>query len=360
MENDILQINNPFAKLLPETIGMGNNDILTAVSPGKLHNMYRLGMINGVLIDNEKAPWHVRKFAEYNFKFLKDNQKDNQSIFFEETSYYDTIRGSSKGQRVLNYRNNLKIDKKAMSGEAQVTGDCVSHGTRAALDQLRCNRIASLGKWEAYIERQATAMIYRSRGYNGQGADSVQLSANAIEIGTLLEIVYKTKGGKTYDFTDYNKYVSWGMNGSSPIPSDLLELTKPYHAGTYKVVATTDGLADLLFNGGTCHCGSMLGVSSTGDPISRRSGSWSHDMNISGFDDTDWCHSKFGGRIWMWDQSWGDWNSVTNIPDEWKPISEGQFMLNDKDTQYAVGDGGCCVFFDGDFFHADPIGNMLI
>lgn len=357
MENDILQINNPFAKLLSETNSY-QNDILTAVSPGKLHNMYRLGMINGVLIDNEKAPWHVRKFAKYNFDFLKDNQKDNQSIIFEDTKYYDTIKGTSKGQRVLNYKNNLMIDKNAMSGEAQVTGDCVSHGTRAALDQLRCNRIAQ-GKWEAYLYRQATALIYRSRGYNGQGADSVQLSANAIQIGTLLEKVYQTSS-KSYDFTDYNKYVSWGMNGSSAIPSDLLEMTKPYHAGNYKVVATTDALADAMYNGGTCHCGSMLGVTSTGNPISRRSGSWSHDMNISGFDDTDWCKSKFGGRIWMWDQSWGDWNSLSNVPDEWKPISEGQFMLNDNDTQYAVGDGGCVVFFDGDFFHADPISNVLL
>lgn len=358
MENDILQINNPFAKLLSETNSY-QNDILTAVTPGKLHNMYRLGMINGVLIDNEKAPWNVRKFAKYNFDFLKDNQKDNQSIIFEDTKYYDNIKGSSKGQRVLNYKNNLMIDKNAMSGEAQVTGDCVSHGTRAALDQLRCNRIASQGKWEAYILRQATALIYRSRGYNGQGADSVQLSANAIEIGTLLEKVYQTSS-KTYDFTDYNKYVSWGMNGSSPIPQDLLEMTKPYRAGNYKIVATTDALADAMYNGGTCHCGSMLGVTSTGNPISRRSGSWSHDMNISGFDDTEWCHSKFGGRIWMWDQSWGDWNSLTNVPDEWKPISEGQFMLNDSDTMYAVRDGGCVVFFEGDFFHADPISNVIL
>lgn len=111
-------------------------------------------------------------------------------------------------------------------------------------------------------------------GHNGQGADPVGLSAWAIKIGTLLEKVYETDKGK-YDFTDYNKYVRWGMSrGRVGMPADLLEQTTPYHAGSYKVVQTTEALRDLIWAGGTAHCGSSIGVSSVGSPISRLQGSW--------------------------------------------------------------------------------------
>jgi hypothetical protein len=358
VNNDILGIKNPFAKLLPETSNI-DNDIIRAASPQKLHNLYKLGYLNGVLLDIEGVPWNFRKFAKYNFDFLKANQEDNQSIIFEDTTYYHAIRGSSKGVRVMGHQNYLKIDpKKAMSG-AQSTGDCVSWAIRDALDRLRTNKIAG-GAWEAYIERQATCGIYSGRGHTGQGADPVGLSAFAVKIGTILEIVYEI-GGKKYDFTNYDNYVSWGMSrGRQGVPDDLLEKTKQYTAGGYKVVATTDALADLLANGGTAHCGSGIGVSSQGDPISRLQGSWAHDMSIVGFDDTSECHEKFGGRIWLWDQSWGNWNSVSNIPDWWKPWGQGMFALTDASTQRAVGQGGTCVFYDGKWFDAEPIENKII
>lgn len=355
ISNDIIQ--NPYARLLPSTLNV-NNDILR-LSPGQLHTYYRMGYINGVMLDTKNAPEFVRKFAQYNFQYLKDNQKDGEPIIFEDTKYYTNIKDTGKGKRVLNYLNYHRIDpNNAMKG-AQATGDCVSWAIRTALDQLRCNKIAS-GAWEAYITRQATCGIYSGRGHTGQGADPVGLSEWALEIGTLLEQKYTTSKQK-YDFTNYDDYVSWGMSrGRSGVPDDLLEFTKPYNAGSYKVIATTDALADVMFNGGSAHCGSGLGVSSSGSPISKRSGSWSHDMSISGFDDTDECKEKFGGRIWLWDQSWGNWNTVSNIPDWWKPWPEGMFALNDKDTQWAVGEGGTCVFFDGQWFKADPISNSII
>ena len=357
VNNDILGINNPFSKLLNDV--KVNNDIISPPSPKVLHDRYRLGIYNGVLLDIESVPWNYRKFAKYNFDYLKDNQEDNQSIFFEDTSYYSAIKDSGKGKRVLNHLNYLTIDpSNAMKG-AQSTGDCVSWAIRTALDQLRCNIIGD-GAWEAYICRQATCGIYSGRGHTGQGADPVGLSAFACKIGTLLEKVYETSKEK-YDFSDYNSYVKWGMSrGRMGVPSDLLEQTQPYRCPNYKVVATTDALADLIYNKGTAHCGSNIGVSSSGDPISRLSGSWAHDMSITGYDDTDECKEKFGGRIWLWDQSWGNWNSVSNIPDWWKPWGQGMFALSDKDTQRGVNAGGTCVFFDGKFFPADPITNTII
>lgn len=356
--NDLLGINNPFIRQLPETINI-DNDLLKARSPRVIHHMYNLGNINGVYINTKKSPEFYRKYAEYNFKWLADNQEDNQSIIFEDTKYYSMIRGSGKGQRVTNHVNYMRIDpKKALTG-AQATGDCVSWAIRSALDMLRCNVIGG-GKWEAYIERQATCGIYSGRGHTGQGADPIELSAWAVKIGTILEKIYETSAGR-YDFTDYDTYVRWGMTrGNVGVPKDLLEQTQPYTAASYKVVTTTDALMDLLFSGGSAHCGSDLGVSSYGDPVSSRQGSWSHDMAIVGYDDTDECKSRFGGRVWLWDQSWGNWNTVTNIPDWWKPWAQGMFVLNDKDTQWAINDGGTVVFFPGKWFPAEPISNLLI
>ena len=145
------------------------------------------------------------------------------------------------------------------------------------------------------------------------------------------------------------------------MPDDLLELTKPFTAGGYKVVTTTDGLADLMMAKMTSHCGSNLSVSSVGNPLSSRTREgWSHDMAIVGFDDTDEARSKFGGRIFMWENSWGNWNSVSNIPEYWKPWGEGMFAASDKDTQYAVGDGGTVCFYEGKWFDGTPIDNSII
>lgn len=358
IDNDILGIKNPYAKLLPETDNI-DNDIIRNASPKAIHDSYRLGYLHGVILDVEETPWNYRKFAKYNFDYLKANQEDNQSIIFEDTSYYANIRDSAKGQRVLSHKQYIEMDPEFAMKGAQATGDCVSWGIRDAIDRLRTLRI-SKGSIEAYIKRQATAGIYSGRGHTGQGADPVGLSAYAVKIGTILEQVYETSQGK-YDFTNYSSYVRWGMSrGRQGIPADLKEKTQMYTPGGYKVVATTDGLADLIFSGGTAHCGSSIGVASVGDPISRLSGSWAHDMSIVGFDDTDECKDKFGGRIWLWDQSWGNWNNVSNIPDWWKPWGQGMFALTDASTQRAVRAGGTVVFFDGKWFPAEPIDNRII
>lgn len=358
VNNDILGIQNPYQKLMPETDHI-DNDIIRNASPKAIHDSYRLGYLHGVLLDIEEVPWYARKFARYNFEHLKNNQEDNQSIIFEDTTYYAQIKDSAKGKRVLSHKQYLEIDPEFAMKGAQATGDCVSWAIRDALDRLRTLRI-SQGAIEAYLKRQATCGIYSGRGHTGQGADPVSLSAFAVKIGTLLEQKYDT-GEATYDFTNYSDYVRWGMSrGRVGVPSDLLEKTKPYTAGGYKIVATTDALADLLFAGGTAHCGSSIGVSSRGDPISSLSGSWSHDMSIVGFDDTDECKEKFGGRIWLWDQSWGNWNSVSNIPDWWKPWGQGMFALTDASTMRGIRAGGTVVFFDGKWFPAEPIDNSII
>lgn len=115
MQNDVIGISNPFAKLLPETVGSIDNDIISSASPKTLHSYYKLGMVNGTMLDVEDHPWYVRKFARYNFDYLKDNQEDGQSIYFEDTKYYSQIKGAAEGKRVINNQY-LKIDPKGGKG----------------------------------------------------------------------------------------------------------------------------------------------------------------------------------------------------------------------------------------------------
>lgn len=313
MENDIIGINNPYAKLLPETI---DNNIMKFATPKQIHSAYKLGYVNGVLLNTDKTPYAYRQFAKYNFDYLKANQEDNQSIIFEDTKYYGKIKGSSKGKRILQYKAGMEINPNIYKG-SQLLGDCVSWAIRAALDTLRCLNIKN-GKWEDYITRQATCGIYTGRGHNSDGADPVGLSAYAVKIGTLLEQVYKTDKN-TYDFTDYKKYANWGASrGRSGMPADLLPLTKPYTAAGYKVIATTDGIADAMEAGCTVQMGSMLSFGDYGDPIAPRTREgWSHSMNIAGFDDT---REFYKDRVWMIENSWGchadDTEVLTN--DGWK------------------------------------------
>lgn len=348
--NDILPIDNPYAKLLPETINL-DNDVLAMPTPSRLHEGYRHGRIHGVITPKDTYPYN--RFAEYSRDFLRANQADGYSFVFEDTPYYAKIKGTGQGKRICGHHAWLKLDSQLAGFGNQGTGDCVSWAIRGAIDRLRALQILA-GRWQGYIKRQATCCIYSGRGHTGEGASPTQLSAFAVQIGTALEQIYETSKAK-YDFTNYSDYMRWGMTrGRTGMPADLLEFTKVHKAAGYKVIKTTEAARDFIAAGGTIHCGSNLGVSSTGNPISRKSGSWSHDMDVTGFDDTK---EFFNHCVWMWDQSWGNWNTVTNIPEPWKPLMQGMFFLNDSETQWAFNDE-CVGFLPGEWFPAS-IDNLI-
>jgi hypothetical protein len=352
--NDLLGISNPWLRYIAESPSIGNDLLGANPTPQALHNAYRSGSVRGVIVDDDESPWFIRRAAQY-YTDACASMRD-ESLVWEESQVYRAIAGMAQEVgRVMQWKAWLKIDPLKALRSKQVTGDCVSHGIRAARDTLRCLLIL-MGRLEAYIERQATCGIYSGRGHNGQGASPVGLSAWAVKIGTLLEKVYLD--GK-YDFRDYNSYVRWGMSrGRSGMPSDLLELTKPYTDDRYYVAKTWEGFCDALAAGYTVHCGSNMGVSSYGDPVSNLSGSWAHDMAIMGVDITK---EFVKSEVVFFDQSWGNWNRVENIPDAWKPWGEGMFCIRREDfIRRALSAGGTCVFVPGKYFPADPINNLLI
>jgi hypothetical protein len=307
-------------------------------------------MCHGVIADDENFPWYVRKAAAWDLAWANDQMDDD--VIWERSRLGNKYQGAGSGKRLMFHQDYVRRSPKAGVG-AQATGDCVSWAIRFVLELLRVQRIMQ-GEWHEWYMRQATCGIYSGRGHTGQGASPVRLTKFAIDIGTLFETQYFD--GK-YDFREYRDYVRWGMSrGRVGMPDDLLEVTKPYHAKTYRVITTTEGLRDAWAAGqeeGGCqiHCGSGIGVSSRGDPVSRLSGSWSHDMGLSGFDDTKEFYNEC---VFSWDQSWGNWNQVTNIPEPWKPIPQGMFFLAERSMPSALRANGTCAFFGFEGKPAEP------
>jgi len=354
--NDLLQIatGNPWHRHFPESGSISNDLLGPGASPSSIRLAYRTGAIRGVIVDDPQVPWYARAAARYTRDALAAAR--DYPLIWEDTSQYRAVSGRGAAQgRVYGWKPWLQVDPQKGLKSRQLTGDCVSHGIRGARDRLRAIRIL-MGAQEAYVERQATCGIYSGRGHTGQGADPGGLSQYAVKIGTLLEKQYLD--GK-YDFRNYDDYVKWGMQrGRVGMPEDLLAETKQHTDEKTFLVTTWDGFIDALSAGYTAHAGSMLGVSNVGDPISRESGSWSHDMDIPGYDVS---REYVNEDVVIWDQSWGNWNRVTNIPEAWKPWGEGMFATTRQLFERRVlAARGTWVFVPGEYFPAEPINNLLI
>lgn len=319
---------------------------LLDVSAKELHRLYDSHELRSCDVDNpEQFSAEECKRARWNWDQFKANAEYPVNI---EGFDLSAIRGSGEGKLCVPYQFYLRTDpEKAMKG-AQKTGDCVSWGIRTASDITRIYEIIKLGQRESYVCRQATCLIYSGRRHTGAGADPVGLSKWHVDTGFLLEQSFKDSAGKDWDFSNYADYVGLGMKyGRSGLPSEIIDVTKKHRMNVTTRVTDMKALKDLLYNGYGAHCGSGIGVSSKGDPLSRLSGSWAHDMSIVGYDDT---RKHFNFCVYFWDQSWGNWNSVSNIPEEWKPWGEGMFALSEDDTWRAVRQGGTMVFSDANGF----------
>jgi len=346
---DLTTNQNPHLKLMP------TNDLFDLEG---LHHGYRSGIIHGTIVDDETHPWYERDAAKYDQAWANDQMDDD--IVWEDSNLGSQYQGGGKGKRMFFHQPYARRTEQAGYG-AQRTGDCVSWAIRFALELLRIQNIQH-GKWEEFYKRQATCGIYSGRGHNGQGASPTRLSAYAVGIGTLFEEQYILPGGVRFDFRNYNDYVKWGMQrGKKGIPDELKEQTKSYHAREFRVITTLEGLLDAWAAGekeGGCqiHCGSSIGVASSGDPVSKLRGSWSHDMALAGFDDTK---EFYQDTVVAWDQSWGNWNKLTNVPKEWKPLTQGMFFLAGKDMPKALRARGTCAFFGFEGKPAQPHNNLF-
>lgn len=307
----------------------------TLETPFERLQAYNKGLIGAYLPDY--GPDDIRKIAQYE----RDKFNDECEVKAFATVFPAIQAGISKGKRFFAWENYYKAASAKATKGKQKTGDCVSWAKRTSVECTRTNE-AKAGYFQ-YLEHGATALVYRSRGHNGEGMSGDQAARTVQQHGILFEKEYLD--GK-YDFRDYNEYVKWAMNGRAGIPSDLSEITRQTRIEKWARINDCDELADSIAAGYPPDCCSNLGVSSSSDQngLSVRRGSWSHDMSTVGVDDTK---EIFPRRVFIWDQSWGLWNNQ-KTPLKYKEICqqlgiempEGYFILDDDDTYYAIKQGG--------------------
>lgn len=156
-----------------------------------------------------------------------------------------------------------------------VSANCVSHGSRNAIDISRAVQLDinnELGSWEG---RGATEAIYGSRGYGSQGmAGSVAAKFAHSKGGIAIRRNYEG----IVDLSKYNSSIGtrWGAQGG--VPNELCELLKKNQVKAIALAQSLEECRDALANGyGIAVC-SNYGFSSTRDSkgFARRQGSWSH------------------------------------------------------------------------------------
>lgn len=354
---------------------MFDNDLLgggTVIRPpSDIVEQYRRGQIIGAFLATPAAdnlPSHLKAFARYQ----RDKARDELG---RTTFNFETARktgrwgaGAWRGKRAFLWKAWLQLDPTMGLFGAQLTGDCVSWGERCKQEVRRCVEIVTDGQREKYVKRQATCLLYSGRGHTGQGASPVGIANWATKCGILLEDAFVDTNGKRWDFSDYANYVKIGMQyGAGGMPQSIIQLTSKIRVVSQSNVRTLDAGCDLMLSGYPYSLGFSLDTANVGNPCSRLSGSTAHETCVVGFDDTElgraMCKQSFGyeDTVIFYDQSWGNWNRLTNVPEEWKPLGQGMYMHSGRDHQRHLNEGEAMACSGGiDGFVADPIDNSLL
>lgn len=287
------------------------------LSPEQLYDNYKQGF-SGCL-------WEQHVFDEL--------ISTSRYAFFEDGS--KKITGSGKGKLSTPFKSVLKFDKQAYS-ERQSTGDCVSHGTRSAVDLSRAVEIDIKGEKESWIARGATEAIYGARGHSGQGMSCSRAAQFVSKTGGVL--LRKNYPGIA-DFTKYNGSLGAGWGGRG-LPDKVIDAADDHQVRTVSLIKTVEEARDALANGyGLAVC-SNYGFSNKRDSkgVARKSGSWAHCMAWTACDDT--------GKepLFLVQNSWGKWNSGGHP--EWGPIPDGSFLIRASDAQGMLRQNGAYAFSD--------------
>ena len=151
------------------------------------------------------------------------------------------------------------------------------------------------------------------------------------------------------------------------MPQAIRDITSKNHVTSQSFVKTIEELCDLFYNGYPTSVGFSLDTASSGNPVSRLSGRTAHQTCMVGFDDTDVGRAAvkkslgYEDTAVMYDQSWGNWNRVTDIPPEWQPWGEGMYVHSARDCQRHLNEGEAITCSGGVLgFEGSPINNLLI
>lgn len=327
---------------------------------------YRRGDVIGAWLDADNIPSHLRKVARYERDRFRSEVPAPE---FATAPKVNWKAGDWKGKRALLWHPWIKSDAALALKGAQVTGDCVSWGERCKQDVRRCVEIMLLGERERYVRRQATCLLYSGRGHTGQGASPSGIANWALKCGILLEDPeFVDSSGKKWNFGEYRDYVQQGIRyGQGGMPQAVIDITSKNKVLGQSKVRDTAELCDLFLNGYAASVGFSLDTAPSGNPVSRLSGRTAHQTCMVGFDDTElgraMCKKSLGyeDTVIFYDQSWGNWNKVTDIPEEWQPWGEGMYCHSAREAQRHI-DEGECIATTGSIqgFVGNPIDNLLI
>jgi hypothetical protein len=294
--------------------------------------LYRSGKIMGAFLATpalDVMPSHIRRFAQY--------QRDQAR--------------SDWGRETFDFATAKKFGTDGPEGFLWGAG--AWKGKRALL-------------WKAWMIIDPARGT--KRGHTGDGASPAGIANWATKCGILLEDpAFVDAAGKTWDFSSYQNYVNLGVRyGATGMPRSIIDITSKNRVVSQSNVRTTDALFDLLLSGRAASVGFSRNTASTGNPVSRFQGSTAHQTCFVGFDDTDVGRAAVKASLGyedtavMLDQSWGPgWNRLTNVPEEWQPISEGMYVHSARDAQLLLNEGECFVANDLNGFVAKKISNKL-
>ena len=290
---------------------------MARLKPEELYELYRKENIIGC-IDEPHVFEELMQSSKY--AYFADGAK--------------SIKDSGKGKLALPFKSVLKFDKKAYS-ERQTTGDCVSHGTRSAVDLSRAVEIDIKGEKEGWHYRGATEAIYGARGHGGQGMSCSRAATFISQSGGIL--LRKNYPGIA-DFSKYNGNLGAGW-GSRGLPDKVIDEAEKHQVKTVSLIKSTEEARDALANGyGICVC-SGYGFSNKRDSkgIARKSGSWAHAMAWVAVDDT---HDRYNETLFLVQNSWGLWNSGPKVHDQ----PDGSFWIRESDAAGMIAQRGSYAF----------------
>jgi len=249
------------------------------------------------------------------------------------------LYSSGKGKTALLYKSVQKYDPTFGSHERQVTGDCVSHSTRNAVDVTRSHEIVG-GDREDFVARGATEAIYGSRGHGGQGMSCSGAARFVHQNGGILV-------RKDYGFVDLSEYqgmlgAGWGRRG---VPSEVVEEGKKHQVKTISMIKSIEEARDAIANGYALSVCSNYGFSSRRDQhgIARKSGSWNHAMAWVAMDDS---HEIYNETLFLVQNSWGVFNGGPKRFEQ----PDGSFWIRERDAAGMLNQNGAWAFSDVDGF----------
>ncbi len=291
------------------------------------------------------TPFSLLRAYESGMQGYVPDERAKQEYFATQKYQYfsePNIRGSGLGKRSMLFEYARILDPKCFT-EKQVTGDCVSHGSRNARDMTRAVSILVNREPYDWFRMGATEPTYGARGHGGEGMSPATASRFERDVGFLARTDYGV-----VNLTKYDGMIGarWGSSG---VPQAVKELCGKNKVHRISLVKTQEELMDAMFNGYAAHSGQMAAweaQSNSKGLHGRARVPWAHDMAIAFYDDSK---EFFPFRVWGIVNSWAQWNQKpTAWPKEYPEWVPGMILTSAEDFDVCVSSGDCWVYGGAD------------